>query len=214
MEGEAEPLPPGEVVDRLKDAVGTVPGDLLRYAIVLVVAVVVLYIVWRLLRRRRARLPVAEPVLAIDVASLGTWGPPPDAPVLEHYNVPVRLAAIVVAPAGRARKLPPPEQLDAVFEAIVPGLARVVATHATLVRCWPEQLSSTGFAHSLFRHAKLPGDGGKGTPWCSAAGITKMQGQPVMAGLVMRSEEPNSLGQLIVEYETKWLDVLRVKARN
>jgi len=213
MEGEAEPLAPGDVVDRLKDTVATLPGDLLRYAIVLVVAIVVLYIVWRLLRRRRTRLPMAEPVLAVDVDSLGTWGPPADAPVLEHYNVPVRLAAIVVAPAGRAGALPPPDQLDAVFEAIVPGLARVVATHATLVRCWPEQLSSTGFAHSFFRHVKLPGDGGKGTPWCSAAGMTKMEGKPVMAGLVMRSEGANSLGQFIVEHETKWLDVLRIRAR-
>jgi len=156
---------------------------------------------------------MAEPVLTIDVAALGTGGPPPDGPVLEHYNVPVRLAAIVVAPAGRARALPPPEQLDAVFEAIVPGLSRVVAAHGPLVRRWPEQLSSTGFAHSFFRHAKLPGDGGKGTPWCSAAGTAKMHGQPVMAGLVMRSDEPNSLGQLVVEHETKWLDVLRIRAR-
>ena len=214
MEGDAEPLQSGEVIDRLKDTVGTIPGDLLRYAIVLIVAAVLLYVVWKLLRRRRGRLPLVEPDLTIDVASLGTWGPPPDAPVLEHYNVPVRLAAIVVAPAGRARKLPPPEQLGDVFEAIVPGLARIVATHDTLVRCWPEQLSSTGFAHSFFRHAKLPGDGGKGSPWCSAAGMAKMQGQPVMAGLVMRSHEPNSLGQFICEHETKWLDVLRVKPRH
>jgi hypothetical protein len=211
MENELDELQPGDLIDNLTNAAGPLVGELLPALVTLVIAIVVLYVVWRLVRRRRGRLPLVEPDLGIDVASLGTWGPPPGAPVLEHYNVPVRLAAIVVAPAGRARRLPPPEQLGGVFEAIVPGLADVVATHDTLVRCWPEQLSSTGFAHSFFRHVKLPGDGGKGTQWSSAAGMAKIRGQPVMAGLLMRSERPNSLGQFIVEHETKWLDILRVK---
>jgi len=190
---------------------GPLSGDWLIYVVAAIAAVVALWIVWRLVRRRRGRLPRAEVDLTIDVASLGTAGPPRGAPVLEHYNVPMRLAAIVVAPAGRDRRLPPWGELGVVFEAIVPGLAQVVMTHHTLVRCWPQQLSITGFGHSFFRHARLPGDGGKGTHWCSAAGVAKLQGQPVMAGLVMRSELPNSLGQVIIEHETKWLDVLRVK---
>lgn len=191
--------------------IGPLAGDWLIYVVAAIAAVVVLWIVWRLVRRRRGRLPRAEVDLTIDVASLGTAGPPRGVPVLEHYNVPMRLAAIVLAPAGRDRQLPAWGELGVVFEAIVPGLAQVVMTHRTLVRCWPPQLSITGFGHSFFRHAKLPGDGGKGTHWCSAAGVAKLQGQPVMAGLLMRSELPNSLGQVIVEHESKWLDVLRVK---
>ena len=213
MENEVEPLRPGELINDLKDAAGSLGGDVLRYAIVAIVALVALYLLWRLLRRRRGKLPLVEPDLTIDVGSLGTAGPPAAAPVLEHYNVPMRLAAVVVAPAGRARPLPPRDQLAGVFEAIVPGLAQVVATHDTLVRCWPEQLSISGFAHAFFRHVKLPGDGGKGTQWCSAAGLVKSRGQSVMAGLLMFSRQPNSIGQMIVEHETKWLDILRVKPR-
>ena len=155
----------------------------------------------------------AKPLQAvtIDVASLDTAGPPPGAPTLEHYHLPMRLAAVVVAPAGRARPLPPQDQLAGVFESIVPGLAQVVATHNALIRCWPEQLSISGFAHAFFRHVRLPGDGGKGTPWSSAAGLVKVRGQSVMAGLLMVGRQPNTIGQMIVEQETKWLDVLRVK---
>jgi hypothetical protein len=211
MEIEVEPLRPGELINDLKDAAGSLGGDLLRYAVVAVVALVALYILWKLLRRRPGKLPLVEPDLTIDVATLGTAGPPAGAPVLEHYHVPMRLAAVALAPAGRVHPLPPPDQLAGVFEAITPGLAQVVATHNTLVRCWPGQLSISGFAHVFFRYVRLPGDGGKGTQWCSAAGLVKVRGQPVMAGLLMFSRQPNSIGQMIVEHETKWLDILRVK---
>jgi hypothetical protein len=199
------------MINELEEAAGSLDGELLVYALVALVALVVLYLLWRLLRRRRGKLPLIEPDLTIDVGSLGTAGPPPGAPVLEHYNLPMRLAAVVVAPAGRARPLPPPNQLGAVYEAIVPGLAQVVATHDPLLRRWPEQLSISGFAHAFFRHVKLPGDGGKETQWCSLAGLVKLRGQSVMAGLLLLSQQPNSIGQMMIEHETKWLDVLRVK---
>jgi len=200
-----------ELLDTLGDATGPLAGEALRYTIVVLVVILAFWVVWKLLKRRRGRLRRLEPDLTINVAALGTAGPPAGGFVLEHYNLPMRLAALVVAPAGRAHPLPPREQLGQVFEAIVPGLAQVVVMHDTLVRCWPEQLSTTGFAHSFFRHARVPGDGGKGTQWCSAAGVAKVDGQSVMVGLVMRSELSNTLGQTIVEHETKWLDLLRVK---
>jgi hypothetical protein len=198
-------------LDRLKDAVGAVPGDLLKYVLIAVGGLALLYIAHRVLKRLRRKPPLPEPDLTIDVESLGTAGPPTGGPLLEHYNVPMRLAAVVLAPVGRVRQLPPPDELDVVFDAVVPGLAQVVRSHGPSLYRWPQQLSSTGFAHSFFRNASLPGDGGKGTPWCAAAGVVKVEGQPVMVGIVMRSELPNSLAQTVVERETNWLDLLRVK---
>jgi hypothetical protein len=198
----AEPL--GEVQTWLS-------GDWAIYVAVAAVAIVVLYVLWKLLGGKR-RPPAKEvPDLTIDVMALGNQGPPPGAAVLEHYNVPVRLAAIVVAPAGRVRQLPPLNQMDDVYDAIVPGLARVVATHRPLVRRWPAQLSAKGFAHTFFAHAKLPGQAGKGTPWCSAAGMAKVEGQPFMAGLVMRTGTTSSHGQEIIGAEGEWLRILAIK---
>jgi hypothetical protein len=199
------------VIDQLNDAAGPLIGEWLPSIVAVIVVLIVIVVLWKLLARRRGSLPKPETDLTIHVASLGAAGPPPGAPVLEHYNVPVRLAAVVVAPAGRVHPLPPPDQLHKVFEVIAPGLAQVVVSHDALIRRWPEQLSTTGFAHVLFRYAKLPGDAGKGTAWCSAAGVTKVDGHSVMVGLVMRSDHPNGLGQVIVEQATKWLDVVRVK---
>lgn len=206
MFGQAEgnQLDLDQIADRL-------PVDLLKYALVALVALVVLYVVWKILSRQRGRLPQREPKLVIDVDTLGAAGPPPAGPRLEHYHVPVRLAAVVLAPAGRAGRLPPRERMGQAFEAIVPGLAEVARTHSSLVRLWPEQLSTSGFAHAFFRHVKLPGDAGKGTCWCSAAGTAKLQGKSIMVGMVMRTDSPNSFGQIVVERETQWLDILRIR---
>ena len=196
---------------RMLESIRSAGGDLLVYAIFAAIVILLLFIVWKIFSGRKRELPKPVPDLKIDVMSLGTQGPPTGAAVLEFYNVPVRLAAIVLAPAGRVRELPPINQLDDVFDAIVPGLAQVVAAHKPLVRRWPAQLSVKGFAHTFFQHVRLPGEGGKGTPWSSAAGVLKIEGQPVMAGMVLRTESTSSHGQEIIDTEEKWLSILRVK---
>ena len=169
-------------------------------------------ILWRILTRRKRPPPPAAPDLTIALETLGEDGPPQSGPTLEFYNLPVRLAAVIIAPAGRIGQLPPQEQLPELFEAILPGLERVVQSQQPLLCRWPSQLSSRGFAHTLFAHVRLPGDNGKGTPWSSVAGVCKLHNQSVMAGLVLRAQSPNSLGQIVIEHETQWLGCLRVKA--
>ena len=83
--------------------------------------------------------------------------------------------------------------------------------HRPLLRRWPNQLSASGFVHLFFNNARLPGTGGKGTPWSSVAGVFKVQGQPAMAGLVLCAAKPNSLGQTIIDSEYQWLGCLRVR---
>jgi len=117
-------------------------GGGLRYALPVAIAVIALWIAWRLFRRRR-RAPVPlSPDLTVLVANLGNDGPPQGLPALELYNLPVRLAAVVLAPVGRGRDLPPNEQLPTLIEAIVPGLDKVAALHRPLVRRWPNQVSA------------------------------------------------------------------------
>ena len=198
-------------LDKLTDFVNQFSGGGLRYALPAAVAVVVLWIVWRVLRRRRPVSAPLSPDLKVMVASLGNDGPPKGPPVLEFYNLPMRLAAIVLAPVGRASELPPDDQLSPLIEAIVPGLDKVAAMHRPLIRRWPSQVSARGFAHLFFSNARLPGDGGKGMPWSSMAGVFKVRGKPVMAGLVFRADQPNSLGQTIIDTEHQWLGCLRVR---
>jgi hypothetical protein len=186
------------------------PTDLLTWLLLAVAIVAVLLAAWRVLRPKR-KLPLQVPDLTIDVMALPTESPPADAPKLSYYGVSVRLAALVLAPAGRVRELPPLNHLGDVIDAIFPGLAQVVAAHRTLVRRWPMQVSVKGFTHQFFTHAKLPGQGGKGTPWSEAAGVFKIEGQPLMAGLVFLAAAPTTIGQMIIEREAQWFDILRIQ---
>ncbi len=197
-------------VDKLKDAAGGLPDNWLAWVIVALVVIIVLYLALKVLTGKRKR-PPQVPDLAIDVMALGSQGPPAGAPVLEFYNTPVRLAAVVLAPAGRVRELPSDADLADTYDAILPGLAKVVETHRPLVRRWPPQMSAKGFAHTVFQHCRLPGEGGKGSPWSTVAGLFKIEGQPLMAGLILRSSQPTSHGQQTVENPDGWPSCLRVK---
>ncbi len=198
-------------VDRLKEAAGVLPENWLQWVIVVLVAIIALYVGYKLLVAGKRGRPQQVPDLAIDVMALGSQGPPASGPVFEFYNTPVRLAAVVLATAGRVRELPPDEELADTYEAILPGLAKVVETHRPLVRRWPPQMSAKGFAHTVFQHCRLPGDGGKGSPWNTAAGVFKIEGQPLMAALILRSSQPTSHGQQVIERPDGWLGCLRVK---
>jgi len=189
-------------LNKILDAIRSVGGDALIYAVAAVIVILILIIAWKIITGRRRELPPPAPDLAIDVASLGSEGPPTAGPILEHYNVPVRLG----------RELPSLDQLPQLIDHMVPGLAQVVAAHRPLIRRWPSQLSAEGFAHTFFAQAKLPGDRGKGTPWCSAAGRFEVGRQPVMAGLVMRAQGSNNFSQSIIHEQHEWLGILRVKS--
>lgn len=174
----------------------------------LILVAVVLWLI-RSTRRQPARTPEMD--LTIDVERLSPEGPPSEGPVLEFYGMPVRLAALVLAPAGRHAHLPPEGQRGGVWDDLTPGLSSIVASHRPLIRPWPSQLSTQGFIHAFFNHVHLPGDQGKGTPWCSAAGRFDAGDQQFLAGIVCAAEKPNSLSQVTITNVGQWLEVVRVK---
>lgn len=189
------------------------PNDLLVGAVALAVlaALLLLAVLLLLFRRRGTRPAAAEPDLSIDLAALADHGPPADGPRLEFYGTPVRLAAVVLAPAGRNSPALDASELRELIDDLVPGLSAVVESHQPLIRCWPFQLSSQGFAHAFFKHVPLPGDRGKGTPWSAVAGRFETGTRQLLAGIVCVADRPNSLGQVTVAHIGHWLDVLRVR---
>jgi hypothetical protein len=163
-----------------------------------------------LVRKRRQRPPPLPDIVMVDLASVGEIGPPEDGPELRCYGLAVRLAVLVLAPAGRLRDVPGSVERSAMIDQIVPGLAKLVAAHNTMVCVWPPQLSPRGFAHAFFTAVKLPGDRGKGTPWCSVAGKFEADGEQYMAGMALCAAKPNSLSQYVIDLPGEWLELLRV----
>ncbi|MEN6458692.1 MAG: hypothetical protein ABFC63_07155 [Thermoguttaceae bacterium] len=199
------------LLDKLTDAVRAVGGDALGRVLSAAVVVVALWIAWCVIRRLRRPAVLPPPNLQIEVTSLSELGPPAGLPAIEFYNLPVRVAAVVLAPVGPHSELPSDEQLDALLAAVLPGLDQIVTRHRPVIRRWPHQVSARGFARLLFSNAKLPGNYGKGTPWSSVAGMARVEGQPVMVGMVLRAASANSLGQTVIEAEHQWLGCLRVR---
>src|SRR5687768_13676507 len=82
-----------------------IPTAVLIGGAVLVGFLVLVFIIFRLRRQRRPP-PLPPPDLRVNIDALGDHGPPPAPPALELYNLPVRLAAVVLAPTGRGAQLP------------------------------------------------------------------------------------------------------------
>lgn len=178
--------------------------------LLLSVSIIALLVV-RWWQRSTRRGPPPQPDLVIDIAALGNHGPPAGTPQLVCYGIPVRLAALVIAPAGRQGDLPPADLLPALIERMVPGIAAVIAVHQPVIRRWPAQLSIQGFVHAFFNNVALPGSRGKGTPWCSAAGRLQIGAKAFCVGMVFIADAPNGLGQFAIQHEGQWLDVLRIR---
>lgn len=177
-------------------------------AIALACAVALLFV---LMRPRRSRPAGETDDLSVELSALKVESLPETGPRLEYYGTPVRLAVLVLAPAGRGVSLPPKDELRELVDHLIPGLANVVDLHRPIFRRWPQQLSSQGFAQSFFSNIPLPGERGKGTPWCCAAGKFESGSRQFLVGLICRAEAPNSLSQVVVQHHGQWHDVLRVK---
>ena len=174
-------------------------------------ALVVLVALVRWSRARRRRSPVPTVDLSLDVEALPAEGPPPSGPQLTFYSLPVRLAAVVLAPVGLENKLPAEDALAEVVDQLAPGLMEVLVAHQPVFRRWPPQVSTQGFTKAFFSNVALPGDRGRGTAWSSVAGKFEAEGRPYLVGLVCRAERPNSYGQVVVEKLGGWLDVLQAR---
>jgi len=194
----------------LPDAVSGIRPFWVVIGAILLIAVIL--VVRMLLLRRKKPLP-PEPDLRIDVDTLHPE-PPPESPRLEFFGLPVRLVVLVLAPAGRDSYLPPEEQRNDLFESIVPGLAEVVRTHQPLTVTWPSQLSTQGFIHKYFQNVRLPGDRGRRTPWCSAAGVARCSGRAFLIGMTFWAARPNHFSQEAIQHEGDWYRVLRVTFRS
>ncbi|MDA1050944.1 MAG: hypothetical protein O3C40_10755 [Planctomycetota bacterium] len=175
--------------------------------LLLVSLAVLLFILWR-----RPAQPESKPLdLIIDVASLDASGPSGEVPQLTYLGKPVRLAAIVVAPVGRSGTIPEADRLLDAVDQLIPGLVDVISIDHPVVKFWPGQLSTHGFAHVFFRNVKLPGERGIGSPWSSVAGKFKAGGQQYLAGLLCSAGQPNDLSEVAVDDNEQWARVLEVR---
>lgn len=168
-----------------------------------------MHIVWRRAQRAKAS---AEPDLTINADELSDAAPPTGAGALAFYNMPVRLSAVILAPAGRASDLPVTDELAwYVCEGALPHFSHVVRSHEPQVYRWPTQLSVSGFGHAVMRNLGLPGlESRERSRWSVVAGVVGAGDQSVAVALVLCAETPNTHGWEPVENEGDWRRVLTI----
>lgn len=188
------------------------PPVLIGIGVGILILLITLALLIRLFTRKKPPETSLQPDLKLNVSLLPTEGPPAGKPYLEFYSVPVRLAVVVMAPVGREGELPDNTDLPQTIEGIMPGLMKVLTAHQPQFVRWPAQLSTQGFAHAFFNNVALPGDHGKGTPWCSLAGKIEVSGGQFLVGMVCCAAEPNSLSEVTAKHAAAWPDVIRVKS--
>jgi len=179
-------------------------------AIATVAVVALWFVLWLVFRFRRPRRKVQRPTLTIDLNALPQMGPLPVGPQVTLHGVPMRLAVVVIAPAGRGDP-PPDHDIPTILDEVIPGIKQVIAAQDSLCRGWPGQLSADGFCNTFFTSVRMPGDKGKGTPWCELAGRATSSGQKYLIGMVLRAAAPNAYGLTVVDRESQWLDLLCIK---
>ncbi len=128
---------------------------------------------------------------------------------LTVYHVPVRLRLVVVAPAGHEGDVDA-TAVENLLDLVLPGLGDIAREDRPRIRVWPPQFSQQGFGIAFFRRAIRPEREGEPSRWVLVAGRAQVGRNPVLLGLGLWAEQPNTLGHITLE-PRQWLDVVRLR---
>ena len=96
-------------------------------------------------------------------------------------------------------------------ERILPGLGAICERDRPRIRVWPQQLSQQGFVAAFHRCTPRHEPNGEPSRWVLIAGRALVGRQPVLLGLGLWADEPNTVGRVNLEPH-QWLDVLRLRS--
>jgi hypothetical protein len=178
----------------------------------LLIVLLVLRSLWRALFVRRPRAEDWERELDIDLDACPLPVRPPGDRCLTVYHLPARLRLVVVAPAGREGDVDA-TAVEKLLDLVVPGLGQVAVEDRPRIRVWPAQLSHQGFSAAFYRHLRKAAGRGEPSRWVLVAGKAQVGRQPVMLGLGLWADQPNTIDRVTLGEPHQWLDVLRLKER-
>jgi hypothetical protein len=135
---------------------------------------------------------------------------PPGERLLYAYHVPVRLRLVIVAGAGKEADVDA-TAIEKLLERVLPGLGAIAARDRPRIRVWPPQLSHQGFIAAFHRCTPKHEPEGESSCWILVAGRALLGRQPLLLGLGLWADEPNTIGRVNLEAQ-QWLDVLRLRS--
>ncbi|HZT80270.1 MAG TPA: hypothetical protein VFA26_08615 [Gemmataceae bacterium] len=199
-----------ELLDRLQSLLpeGVPLWAVAAGAVLLIVLLILLRKLWRALFGRGKGPEAWDRELDIDLDDCPLPTRPPGERQLTVYHQPARLRLVVVAPVGREADIDA-MAVEKLLDKVVPGLGAAAQADRPRVRVWPPQMSQHGFTASFHRHTPKAAGRGEPSRWVLLAGRAQAGRQPVMVGLGLWADEPNTLDRVNLEPH-QWLDVLRL----
>ncbi len=175
--------------------------------IVLLVLVFLLTALWRAVAggRRRIDEDSLKEKLAELPAPPGKLGPRR----LTVEGILVRVRLVVVAPIGKEHPVAAAD-VEGLVDGVLRGMRDILAEDRPRVCVWPAQLSRQGFAPTFHRETEKPEAEGRPSRWILVAGPASAQRKPILLGLALWADAPNTLGRLTLD-ATRWGEVLRIQ---
>jgi hypothetical protein len=169
---------------------------------------VLILLVYRLTRRPK-RIPIGDRSdLYVDVTQLAPTIDLKAYPRLEWMGSPAHLTLLVVAFQGTGRGSSQDAPIRALLDRALPGIGSILDAHGTEIRVWDPQVSRRGFEQLFFHVIPLPGDHGRGTPWCSLVTRAEYKDRPLLLGMVLFAPQAPNVTQMSYEHESKlWQDM-------
>lgn len=188
-------------------------GEHFFLIVFLAALLVAIFILKKLLQKFKSTGVDMEIEPGFDLDSLTASAPPSRGPVMELYNIPVRLSGLVLAPAGKSTELPPSEEFEHFYESLIPGFSDIADAHSPTIRRWPAQVSVSGFSSKVFRYRPTPKDTytEEDNHWAAVAGTFKYRKRSFLAGLILYTQRPITQSQKTIENSEEWLDIFRIK---
>src|SRR5262249_42024741 len=124
-------------------------------------------------------------------------------------GIPVRIRLVVVAPIGKEHPITEKDVPD-LAEGVLRGLRYFIAEDRPRVCVWPPQLSKQGLAPPFHRETERGEPEGKPSRWILVAGPASSARKPILLGLALWADAPNSLGRLTLD-AARWGEVLRIQ---
>jgi hypothetical protein len=125
-------------------------------------------------------------------------------------GVPARLRLVVLSMGTKGGGGLSEDMADRVLDWIKDGLAAVASYDSPGVRVWPPYYSADGFATALPSFVPVPAGTGAKSHWVLLAGPVRMGRLIIHVGLLLFTEEANSLRFIKVKGE-RWLDALTIE---
>lgn len=225
--GGGPPVEGGAIEGVVPDAPGAAPlapdettipwseySEVLLIVLGALALLVLILLIYRLTRRPKRIALSDRSDLYIDVTDFSPEQVDYKAyPRLEWMGSPAHLTLIVVAFQGTGGGAMQDAPVRALLERALPGLGPILDAHKTEIRLWDPQVSRRGFEQLFFHVVPLPGDHGRGTPWCSLVSRVEYKDRPLLLGMVLYSPQTPNVTQMSYEHESKlWSDLRFVSA--